>query len=138
MAEALLQVRREYGSDGVILHTRSFKQGGFLGLGSRTVVEVTAASGREIGRKQRQSARRAAAAARSTPRPASSPPREQAMAGDLIRKTYQAAQAELRQKAPAPEPPEPASPSGDLPSPEIATRPPVPPSPTISSSTTPR
>jgi flagellar biosynthesis protein FlhF len=42
MAEALAAVKRDLGVDAVILHTRSFKRGGFLGLFRRTVVEVTA------------------------------------------------------------------------------------------------
>jgi len=42
MAEALAQVKQELGAAAVILHTRSFKQGGVMGLGARTVVEITA------------------------------------------------------------------------------------------------
>jgi len=43
MAEALQKVKRDLGRDAVILHTRTFKQGGLFGLGGRTVVEITAA-----------------------------------------------------------------------------------------------
>ncbi|MCP4593140.1 MAG: flagellar biosynthesis protein FlhF [bacterium] len=43
MAEALDQVKRRFGRDAVILHTRTLTRGGVLGLGGRTVVEVTAA-----------------------------------------------------------------------------------------------
>jgi flagellar biosynthesis protein FlhF len=42
MAEALAAVKRDLGQSAVILHTRTFKRGGFLGLGRKTVVEVTA------------------------------------------------------------------------------------------------
>ncbi|NLE30161.1 MAG: flagellar biosynthesis protein FlhF [Phycisphaerae bacterium] len=45
MAQALAAVRRELGKDAVILHTRTFRKGGFLGLGSKNVVEITATSG---------------------------------------------------------------------------------------------
>lgn len=42
MAEALAAVKLDLGHDALILHTRSFRRGGLLGLGRRTVVEVTA------------------------------------------------------------------------------------------------
>jgi len=41
--EAMFKVRMEMGSDALILHTRKFKEGGFLGLFARQKVEVTAA-----------------------------------------------------------------------------------------------
>ncbi|MFZ7104613.1 MAG: flagellar biosynthesis protein FlhF [Peptococcaceae bacterium] len=41
--EAMLQVKIEMGKDAVILHTRRFKEGGFLGLFAKEFVEVTAA-----------------------------------------------------------------------------------------------
>jgi flagellar biosynthesis protein FlhF len=41
--DAMLQVKIEMGKDAVILHTRRFKEGGFLGLFSKEFVEVTAA-----------------------------------------------------------------------------------------------
>ena len=47
MAEALAAVKRDLGEDAAILHTRSYQKGGLLGLGKRTVVEVTAAPARE-------------------------------------------------------------------------------------------
>jgi flagellar biosynthesis protein FlhF len=40
--EALQQIRQELGPDAVILYTRKLKRGGFLGLGSSEVAEVTA------------------------------------------------------------------------------------------------
>ncbi|MBN2581670.1 MAG: flagellar biosynthesis protein FlhF [Planctomycetes bacterium] len=42
MRDALVMVKREFGSQAVIVGTRSVKTGGFLGFGGRTVVEVTA------------------------------------------------------------------------------------------------
>lgn len=47
MAEALLQVKRAFGPDAVILHTRSVRQRYMLGLRRREVVEVTAGPGGE-------------------------------------------------------------------------------------------
>jgi len=44
IAEALAEVKRDLGKDAVILHTRSFKSGGVLGLGARVTVEITAAA----------------------------------------------------------------------------------------------
>jgi len=41
--EAMMQVKLEMGKDAVILHTRKFKEGGFLGLFSKEFVEITAA-----------------------------------------------------------------------------------------------
>ena len=44
MSDALADVKRELGRDAVILHTRSVRKGGVLGLfGGRSVWEVTAA-----------------------------------------------------------------------------------------------
>lgn len=42
MAEALAAVKRDLGSDAVILNTRTFQRGGVLGIGRKTIVEVTA------------------------------------------------------------------------------------------------
>lgn len=42
MPLALAQVKRQLGPHAVIVRTRSYKQGGLLGLGSRTMVEVVA------------------------------------------------------------------------------------------------
>lgn len=108
MAEALAVVKKSLGADAVILHTRTYKRGGIWGIGARTVVEVTAAQGREY-----RQALRAKAAAKAAMKPlagssASSPrastaaltapvTKEQA-AGDLIRRTYAVAQAALAQR----------------------------------------
>ncbi len=100
MPLALAQVKQAFGADAAILHTRSFKRGGFLGLGARTYVEITAARGTEVAqaRKPRRpdaggaeaaGARRAVPAREQEPSPGVS-------AGELIRRTYRAAQAEMQ------------------------------------------
>ena len=43
MADALAEVKRDLGRDAVILHTRSFRKGGLLGIGGRHWWEITAA-----------------------------------------------------------------------------------------------
>jgi flagellar biosynthesis protein FlhF len=43
MAEAMAAVKSDLGADAIVLHTRSLTQGGFLGIGRRTVIEITAA-----------------------------------------------------------------------------------------------
>ncbi|MFG0274593.1 MAG: flagellar biosynthesis protein FlhF [Phycisphaerales bacterium] len=45
IADALSQIKRDLGADAVILHTRTFKNGGFLGFRARPMVEITASSG---------------------------------------------------------------------------------------------
>ena len=44
MPQALAQVKRHLGPDAVIVQTRSYKRGGILGFGARSVVEITARS----------------------------------------------------------------------------------------------
>jgi flagellar biosynthesis protein FlhF len=43
LQEAMLKVKVDMGKDAVILHTRKFKEGGFLGFFGKSMVEVTAA-----------------------------------------------------------------------------------------------
>jgi flagellar biosynthesis protein FlhF len=43
MAQALAEVKKDLGSDAVILHTRAYKAGGVMGMGAKSVVEITAA-----------------------------------------------------------------------------------------------
>ena len=43
MKEAIAQAKAELGADAVILHTKKYRKGGFLGYKSKEVVEVTAA-----------------------------------------------------------------------------------------------
>ena len=46
LAEALDAVHGDLGADAAILHTRTFRRGGFLGIGGREVVEVIALEAR--------------------------------------------------------------------------------------------
>ena len=43
MKEAVANMKAELGDDAVILHTKKYKEGGLLGLGSKEMVEITAA-----------------------------------------------------------------------------------------------
>lgn len=137
MADALALVNQEIGKHAVVLNTRSFKRGGLLGLGARTVIEVTAADGREVARKRgreaaqspRAQALRQAAAAEVRQRNNIAPPTpiEQQTAGDLIRRTYQAARSQF--DAPAVESPDTAaipSASTSAPGPTVAVAAPIP------------
>ncbi|MEM6551902.1 MAG: flagellar biosynthesis protein FlhF [Planctomycetota bacterium] len=101
MAEALMAVRRELGTEAVVLHTRSFKRGGVLGIGAKTVVEVTATDGRAVGRRKRAEARRSPRAMALAERreKAAAVPAVEPLAGDLIKKTYAAAKAEISREA---------------------------------------
>jgi len=116
MAEALAQVREDLGSHGVILHTRTFKKGGVFGIMAREMVEITAAHSRDVARSRKQESaerrRQLADRLRGLPRRSSDSdlprtaadalPRDtqddmpQPAAGDLIRRTYQAARAEIQ------------------------------------------
>lgn len=44
MAQALAQVRKDLGKDAMILHTRSYRVGAWLGFGGKNMVEITASS----------------------------------------------------------------------------------------------
>ena len=43
MKEAMAAMKAELGDDAVILHSKKYKEGGLLGLGSKEIVEITAA-----------------------------------------------------------------------------------------------
>lgn len=91
MAEALAQVKHDLGPGAVILHTRSYKQGGVLGLGAKPVVEITASD---------EQAAQATRRGRMRPAAQKTAHRSEVVlpaAGDLIRKTYAAAKAEMQQ-----------------------------------------
>jgi flagellar biosynthesis protein FlhF len=53
MADALARVKQDLGPDAVILHTRTFRDGGMLGFGTRDVVEITASTDSNVVRPQR-------------------------------------------------------------------------------------
>jgi flagellar biosynthesis protein FlhF len=61
MAEALGAAKRDLGADAVILETRTFKRGGLLGVGRRTIFELTATT------SDRADVSRAASAKREPP-----------------------------------------------------------------------
>jgi flagellar biosynthesis protein FlhF len=55
MAEVLAKVKRDLGPNAVILHTRTIRKGGVMGVGGRTLVEVTAsADARALAKAERR------------------------------------------------------------------------------------
>lgn len=69
MAEALAAVKKDLGKDAVILHTRLFRKGAWMGLGGRKMVEVTASVGVNVPTmSQRREARAASEPVMSEPR----------------------------------------------------------------------
>ncbi len=56
MAEALAQVKKDLGKEAVILHTRTYKVGAIMGVGGKSVVEITA-SDQQAARDARRQAR---------------------------------------------------------------------------------
>jgi len=87
MREALQMVKRTFGGQAVILNTRSYTAGGFLGFGGRNVVEVTA--GRQSPADSRPTGGRRSGG------PAQAPARHDAR----VRQTYGQLVAEARQEA---------------------------------------
>jgi flagellar biosynthesis protein FlhF len=90
MAGALAQVKRDLGGGAVILGTRSYRAGGFLGLGRREVVEVTATTDRKALLRRKATATTQAAGA------ASAPPRR---ADARVQQTYGQLVAQAREQA---------------------------------------
>ncbi len=62
MAQALAQVRKELGADAMILHTRSYRTGSWLGLGGKPMVEITASSPQPSKSKKTRRVKRKASA----------------------------------------------------------------------------
>lgn len=108
MADALEQVKRQFGRDAVILNTRTLTKGGILGMGGRPFVEITAA--RQISdlpaplrrdtlrvRSDRRVRAEGAATPMSAPNSLTAPPHAETMlselgalrslVGDLVRET---------------------------------------------------
>ncbi|MBO6514652.1 MAG: hypothetical protein JJ974_11870, partial [Phycisphaerales bacterium] len=54
MAQALAQVRKDLGANAMILHTRSFRTGSWLGIGGKAMVEITASSPQPTSNKPRK------------------------------------------------------------------------------------
>ena len=67
MKEAMQQVKEELGRDAVILHTKKYREGGFLGYHSKEVVEVTAAIEDSDEKKENKRTRRSTAAVKDAP-----------------------------------------------------------------------
>lgn len=57
VAETMGKIKRELGSDAVILQTRQIKEGGFLGFFARTKVEITAAIEDNLDREKIENSR---------------------------------------------------------------------------------
>ncbi len=66
MSEVLAKVKSELGADAIILHTRSYRRGGVMGIGARNVVEVTAAVNVKVAPRKRTATTRDGEAAVST------------------------------------------------------------------------
>ena len=131
MAAALALVKHDLGPDAVILHTRTYRRGGFLGIGCQTVVEITASNQAQMKRTKvgHKPVRKPGRALRIPPASEKSDAfPQQPTAGDLIRKTYAAAKAELTEKAGADRalaaPPTRGA-AGDAPKPAVAAPAPV-------------
>ena len=60
MKDAMANMKAELGEDAVILHSKKYKEGGILGIGSREVVEITAAIEESSLPKKTETSRRVA------------------------------------------------------------------------------
>jgi len=95
MREALALVKRELGGEAVILGTRSYRGGGFLGLGRRNVVEITASADEAaLGAAARAGRRAPAAAPDAAPAPGAPVTMDA-----RVRRTYGQLVADARQQA---------------------------------------
>ncbi len=109
MAEALAQVKKDLGKEAVILHTRTYKVGAIMGVGGKSVVEITA-SDQQAARDARRQARAGAqgalhADAFTQPSPVmaviDSPPREPA-AREFIPSTFDGIEPKISTAPPFP------------------------------------
>lgn len=83
MTDALAEVKKDLGADAVILHTRTYKSAGVLGLGSRNMVEITATNDQpELARRPERRALRAAE------RPVTPTPANRQLAGSVASRAY--------------------------------------------------
>ena len=53
MAQALAEVKKDLGPEAVILHTRTYRVGGVMGMGARNMVEITASADAGVVRPKR-------------------------------------------------------------------------------------
>jgi flagellar biosynthesis protein FlhF len=89
MAAALARVKKELGADAVILHTRTFKRGGVLGIGARQYIEITASN--DVNVRPARGRREPAVAKNAPP-----------VKNTLLNKTYAGGSAASTAVAPAP------------------------------------
>ncbi len=68
MGDALAEVKKDLGKDAVILHTRAYKVGGWLGFGGKPMVEITASDGVNVVPRDRKRAGAAPIAAAAAQR----------------------------------------------------------------------
>lgn len=94
LPRAIALVKKELGPAAIILHTRTFKRGGILGIGARVVVEITASSDVNIAAPRggrRHNKTQAPAPAAGPTRPAAPAPQSPPLSkGSLLQRTYQA------------------------------------------------
>jgi flagellar biosynthesis protein FlhF len=83
MTEALAEVKKDLGSDAVILHTRTFKTPGVLGFGARNMVEITATDDEPTTTKRPERSAR-----RSLERTSSAIPAARPLANSAASKAY--------------------------------------------------
>lgn len=89
MSEALAKVKKELGPDAVILHTRTLRRGGVLGVGARPIVEITATADSRAAAIRRPSADTSKPEATESPAQDAALSRSVAMAQAAV-KAYQA------------------------------------------------
>jgi flagellar biosynthesis protein FlhF len=98
MAEAMAAVKADLGPDAVVLHTRTMMQGGFLGIGRKTVIEITAARAEEADRSAPAS-RTGEASSRATKETPAAAARQPSIRGGVANRAYgesaRAARSEL-------------------------------------------
>ncbi len=84
MTDALAEVKKDLGADAVILHTRSYKSPGILGLGSRSMFEITATNDQpELAKRPERKALREA-----PERPTTASPAARQLSGAVASKAY--------------------------------------------------
>lgn len=111
MAEALAEVKRDLGSEAVILHTRQSKAGGFWGIGAKTIYEVTATNDRSVAgpRRSPRPTRSIASPQRRTLSPVQTPEKQEAntLHGALAARAYGVRDESMAVGQPRPQQPRP-------------------------------
>ena len=84
MTDALAEVKKDLGAEAVILHTRSYKSPGILGLGSRSMFEITATNDQpELAKRPERKALRA-----GSERPAMQSAAAKQLSGSIASRAY--------------------------------------------------